>query len=384
MRLVFEFEAIHEKEHAMRVFGADEQLGDGRAEQRLAGAGSHLEKETVAAFRIALLQRRNRRELIVAQEADFLIEHRILALRRAVAQPCGILRNSDVVFIDDGRAELLRVGIPADRLAELLETEQVRDARGIVASAKIPVVVNLSVRENDMPHAEAMRVVAGLFFSIKRMNAFPLRLDDRNGPVLVIQQQVIDEATGRFLKVVAEVHVGCHCTPRRPMLADDVGRSFRGRKKRHFASSSILLMRIRACASRCDMERRTYQPSHARARNYAENYCLIAVLIDAGGGAFTDGHAARKQRVGKTLTVVAISMGLLLLLWDTGAGADTMRRLVVPLIGGLTTSFPARVVPLSRDLLPREAPEPSPRRTVRASCIARRGIRIDGQCGRKN
>lgn len=41
----------------------------------------------------------------------------------------------------------------------------------------------------------------------------------------------------------------------------------------------------------------------------------------------------------KTMTVVSIFMGLVPLLWASGAGADTMRRLAVPMIGGVSTSF---------------------------------------------
>ncbi len=41
----------------------------------------------------------------------------------------------------------------------------------------------------------------------------------------------------------------------------------------------------------------------------------------------------------KMMTVMAAGMGLVPLLWATGAGADTMRRLAAPMIGGLTTSF---------------------------------------------
>ncbi|MBT8208300.1 MAG: efflux RND transporter permease subunit, partial [Acidimicrobiia bacterium] len=41
----------------------------------------------------------------------------------------------------------------------------------------------------------------------------------------------------------------------------------------------------------------------------------------------------------KTMTVCSTFVGLLPLLWASGAGADTMRRLAVPMIGGLTTSF---------------------------------------------
>lgn len=41
----------------------------------------------------------------------------------------------------------------------------------------------------------------------------------------------------------------------------------------------------------------------------------------------------------KTMTVATTFIGLLPLMWASGAGADTMRRLAAPMIGGLTTSF---------------------------------------------
>lgn len=41
----------------------------------------------------------------------------------------------------------------------------------------------------------------------------------------------------------------------------------------------------------------------------------------------------------KTMTVATAMIGLVPLLWATGAGADTMRRLAAPMIGGLVTSF---------------------------------------------
>ncbi len=41
----------------------------------------------------------------------------------------------------------------------------------------------------------------------------------------------------------------------------------------------------------------------------------------------------------KTMTVVTTFAGLLPLMWADGAGADTIRRLAAPMIGGLTTSF---------------------------------------------
>ena len=41
----------------------------------------------------------------------------------------------------------------------------------------------------------------------------------------------------------------------------------------------------------------------------------------------------------KTMTVAAAFIGLVPLLWATGTGADVMRRLAAPMLGGLFTSF---------------------------------------------
>jgi len=41
----------------------------------------------------------------------------------------------------------------------------------------------------------------------------------------------------------------------------------------------------------------------------------------------------------KTMTVVTTFIGLVPLMWASGAGADTMRRLAAPMLGGLATSF---------------------------------------------
>jgi Cu(I)/Ag(I) efflux system membrane protein CusA/SilA len=41
----------------------------------------------------------------------------------------------------------------------------------------------------------------------------------------------------------------------------------------------------------------------------------------------------------KTMTVMTTFTGLVPLMWASGAGADTMRRLAAPMIGGLATSF---------------------------------------------
>jgi len=41
----------------------------------------------------------------------------------------------------------------------------------------------------------------------------------------------------------------------------------------------------------------------------------------------------------KMMTVMAILMGLLPIMWSAGAGADTMKRIAAPMVGGVVTSF---------------------------------------------
>ena len=56
-------------------------------------------------------------------------------------------------------------------------------------------------------------------------------------------------------------------------------------------------------------------------------------------------HDGAVQRIRpKTMTVMTTMIGLLPLLWASGAGADTMRRLAAPMIGGLATSFVAELL----------------------------------------
>jgi copper/silver efflux system protein len=50
-------------------------------------------------------------------------------------------------------------------------------------------------------------------------------------------------------------------------------------------------------------------------------------------------HGAVKRARPKMMTVTAAFMGLLPILWSTSAGADVMKRVAAPMIGGLTTSF---------------------------------------------
>jgi Cu(I)/Ag(I) efflux system membrane protein CusA/SilA len=53
--------------------------------------------------------------------------------------------------------------------------------------------------------------------------------------------------------------------------------------------------------------------------------------------AIVDGAAGRIRP--KLMTVVAMGAGLLPLLWSDGVGADAMKRIAAPMVGGLVTSF---------------------------------------------
>ena len=50
-------------------------------------------------------------------------------------------------------------------------------------------------------------------------------------------------------------------------------------------------------------------------------------------------HGAVKRVRPKLMTVAAAFMGLLPIMWSTGAGADMMKRVAAPMVGGLATSF---------------------------------------------
>jgi Cu(I)/Ag(I) efflux system membrane protein CusA/SilA len=54
-------------------------------------------------------------------------------------------------------------------------------------------------------------------------------------------------------------------------------------------------------------------------------------------GAVEEGAVKRIRP--KMMTVMAILMGLLPIMWSSGAGADVMKRIATPMVGGVITSF---------------------------------------------
>ena len=50
-------------------------------------------------------------------------------------------------------------------------------------------------------------------------------------------------------------------------------------------------------------------------------------------------NGAVKRIRPKFMTVAVMFMGLVPIMWSSGAGADVMRRIAAPMIGGIFTSF---------------------------------------------
>jgi Cu(I)/Ag(I) efflux system membrane protein CusA/SilA len=50
-------------------------------------------------------------------------------------------------------------------------------------------------------------------------------------------------------------------------------------------------------------------------------------------------HGAVKRIRPKIMTVASAMMGLMPIMWSMGTGADVMKRIAAPMVGGLATSF---------------------------------------------
>ena len=70
-----------------------------------------------------------------------------------------------------------------------------------------------------------------------------------------------------------------------------------------------------------------------------EEYRRDGRLFRTGGLDEAIMHGAVKRARPKMMTVAAAFMGLLPIMWSTSAGADVMKRIAAPMIGGLVTSF---------------------------------------------
>ena len=55
-------------------------------------------------------------------------------------------------------------------------------------------------------------------------------------------------------------------------------------------------------------------------------------------------HGAVKRLRPKLMTVTAAMIGLMPIMWSIGTGADVMKRIAAPMVGGLATSFPLELL----------------------------------------
>jgi Cu(I)/Ag(I) efflux system membrane protein CusA/SilA len=55
-------------------------------------------------------------------------------------------------------------------------------------------------------------------------------------------------------------------------------------------------------------------------------------------------HGAVQRIRPKTMAVVTTFIALVPILWSTGTGADVMRRIAAPMVGGLFTSFMGELI----------------------------------------
>jgi hypothetical protein len=112
--LVFQLQAIHQKEHAPGIAGAQEQLDDGGGGQGFAGAGGHLKQKSVFAFIHSALQRMDGAQLIGAQKPQLVgldVAGALgFVLPRRLKRIVGPLGQHGVVALDQLVDQPLRVG----------------------------------------------------------------------------------------------------------------------------------------------------------------------------------------------------------------------------------------------------------------------------------
>ena len=205
--LIFEFEAIDEKERALGVAGAQEELDDGRGGERLAGAGGHLEQETTVPFGDGILNRRHGALLVVAQEAQFVLLDEFVAFGEGVPAGfggvAGALREGDVVAADRLDDQPLRVGLEGvvalERVGRRIAGDEVR-----VALLQIPEVVQVAIGKDDEAAFLRLGVLARLLLADQRILVFGLGFEHKQRFAVFVEQQEVDEAVAGLLEVFAE------------------------------------------------------------------------------------------------------------------------------------------------------------------------------------
>ena len=207
MGLVLQLQAIDEKEHALGVARAQEQLDDRRRRQGLARTGRHLEQKPIFVIPDGVLQRANCLLLIRTQEAQavavdeggplrFILPSRL----SRIARP---LRHHDVVVTHNLVHQAFRIGrrlLVAHNRRRCRETGD--DIR--IAALKVPEVVQVAIGKNDKSAVLSLGVLPRLLLANQRTLALGLGLQNDKGKAAVIEQQEIHKAIGRLLEILSQ------------------------------------------------------------------------------------------------------------------------------------------------------------------------------------
>ena len=205
--LVFQLQPIDQKEHALDIARAQEQLDDRGRRQGLARARRHLEQKPILPILDRVLQRANRLLLIRTQQAQpigvdeggplcFILPAGLGGIGRPLGQ-------DDVVVTHDLVHESLWIG---HRLLVAHHRRRRREAGDDIriAALKVPEVVQVAVGQNHKSAVLGLGVFPGLLLPDERALALRLSLQNDKGKPFVVEQQEIDEAIGRCLEVLAK------------------------------------------------------------------------------------------------------------------------------------------------------------------------------------
>ncbi len=225
--LVFQFETVHQEEHASGVAGAQEELHHRGGGERLAGARRHLEQEAVLAVPHGGLELVDGFELVGAQEAQLVGLDVGGALRLVLPPGLGLvvraLRQDDVVVGDVFVDQALRIRRDLLVAGYRIRRRERSDDVGIPAF-QVPEVVQVAVGEDDEAAVLRSGVLAGLLLADERVIVFGFGFQDDQRKAAGVEQEEVDEPARGLLEVLAEgVEVGGLDGHRR--LEADVGRA---------------------------------------------------------------------------------------------------------------------------------------------------------------
>ena len=210
--LVLQLKAIDEEQHAAHVAGTQKQLDHGGGGEGLAGAGGHLEQETVFAIADCGLKAVDGLELIGPEKTQLVGLDVAGAFRFVLPGGFGCvvraLGANDVVRADLLFDQSLRIGRELLVTSDRVRCRKRGDDVGI-AAFEIPEVVQVAVGKNDEATVLRLGVFARLLFADEWIFVFGLGFENKQRKAFGIEQEKVDKAFCALFEVGAErVQVG--------------------------------------------------------------------------------------------------------------------------------------------------------------------------------